>query len=319
MSSSEDQLDIARRYLDGSANEEDVLRLETLLRENPAFRTEFLRYLNIDSALAGVRMDAMSSLPRNRDENSGHRIRRTTVVLGLMFGLLCGLLSASLVWAMSEPTSEATTERLPYFFDGGFESSAGRIPSGFPREVGLWSGDTAEVVRAEGSAVREGTQRLRFVRPGADSAALSEEAVSCDVFQIVDLRNLRSKIGPQEDAVLELSADFLDGRTKPAISVTFICQLFVFTGQSDAIHAEWPHNLRNAIGSGAVLADSIGGVPNQWQRLTSRCLLPDQGDFAIVQLGVRRNLPQVELGLQFVDDVVLSLKTQPKLPTRSVP
>lgn len=42
-----------RRYLDGEATAEETAALELLLLEDPALRWEFLRYAQMDAALAG--------------------------------------------------------------------------------------------------------------------------------------------------------------------------------------------------------------------------------------------------------------------------
>lgn len=52
-----DPLELIRRCLDGEATEAEFAQLEELLRDDSAFRREYLRYLNVDSAL--------NALPRN--------------------------------------------------------------------------------------------------------------------------------------------------------------------------------------------------------------------------------------------------------------
>jgi hypothetical protein len=136
------------------------------------------------------------------------------------------------------------------------------------------------------------------------------------VFQIVDLRSVRASIRADRDAVLELSADFLDGRNHSDVPVTFICQMFLFSGSPDTMHQVWPLTLGDAVGSGATLFDSAGGTTAVWKTLTARCLVTEQADFAVVQLGVRPNGPQRKVEEQFVDRVQLTLRTQPPLPMR---
>jgi hypothetical protein len=46
-------LELAGRYADGAASGEEVRALEEALRRDPAFRREFVRYLNLDAALGG--------------------------------------------------------------------------------------------------------------------------------------------------------------------------------------------------------------------------------------------------------------------------
>ncbi|HND54441.1 MAG TPA: hypothetical protein PLV92_18645, partial [Pirellulaceae bacterium] len=206
--------------------------------------------------------------------------------------------------------------RLTSLFDPGFEDSSGGIPPGFPRVAGVWSGDEAEVVAANGTIHREGAHALRFLKPGPDAGNPDGDAISCDVFQIVDLKPLRASLRDGGDAVLELAADFLDARRDSNGSLTFICQIFIFSGDSDSLHQAWPRNLASALGSGAELYDT-GGGDLRWKTLTARCLVDSRADFAVVQLGARCNGPRRELSQQYVDRVQLSLKTQPHLPVRN--
>lgn len=52
MNSKNAQLELMRRCLDGEATPQELAQLEKLLRDDSEFRTEYLRYLNVDSALA---------------------------------------------------------------------------------------------------------------------------------------------------------------------------------------------------------------------------------------------------------------------------
>ena len=61
MKRNHNQLEVLRRCLDGEASAEEFAQLEELLRNDPEFRMEYLRYLNIDSALA--------ALPKNRERD----------------------------------------------------------------------------------------------------------------------------------------------------------------------------------------------------------------------------------------------------------
>ena len=54
MRSSNASLELMRRCLDGEASEEEFARLEELLRNDAEFRTDYLRYANIDSALSAL-------------------------------------------------------------------------------------------------------------------------------------------------------------------------------------------------------------------------------------------------------------------------
>ena len=231
-------------------------------------------------------------------------------------GLLIGLFSASIAWAMVSPRVVATASRLFALVDGGFEKTDGRVASGFPSGFGQWSGDKAEVV--SGKAM-DGKQALRFVQAEREPALPNYGAASCDVYQIVDLRPLKADAA-LGDATLELSVQFRDAREAAGEPVKFIGRLYVFSGTPASLPVEWPLNQKEALAAGSGSSDSLGGSPQSWQKVTTRVLLPEQADFAVVHLvAYKPKTPAgtgAAFGEQFADDVRLTLKTQPVLPVR---
>jgi hypothetical protein len=184
-----------------------------------------------------------------------------------------------------------------------------RLERGFPHQTGFWSGDEA--------AIRDG--QLRFIAPGSDSGDPTGRAISCDVFQLVDLRPLRQTLSPEGDSVLELSTDFLDTRppnTKP--SVTFFCQLYLFQGDLASLHEVWPQTNAEALASGSAQVTTLGADVRGVRTLTAKCLIPAQADFAVIQIAARPNLRPAKLDELSADNVKLTLKTQPTLPVRIV-
>ncbi|MEM1294660.1 MAG: LamG-like jellyroll fold domain-containing protein [Verrucomicrobiota bacterium] len=54
MKSSDEQLELVARYLDGQATPNEISRLEALMLEDPQLRADFLRYARVDAALPGA-------------------------------------------------------------------------------------------------------------------------------------------------------------------------------------------------------------------------------------------------------------------------
>ena len=52
-------LELARRYIEGTATAEETRALEAALRTDAAFRRQFLRYANVDAALGSGRLSAV--------------------------------------------------------------------------------------------------------------------------------------------------------------------------------------------------------------------------------------------------------------------
>ena len=292
----------AMRYQEGILTPVEVIAFETAMRDDPAKRQLF----------ADMQVRSMALHDRFRQE--AFRIEPapkknltwvTRPITAMAAGLVIGLFSASIVWAISAP--KATTERLFSLLNGSFDEN--RLERGFPHQTGFWSGDEA--------AIRDG--QLRFIAPGSDSGDPTGRAISCDVFQLVDLRPLRHALSPEGDSVLELSADFVDGRapnTKP--SVSFFGQLYLFSGDPASLHQTWPQSIPEALASGSAQVTTLGSDAKGTRTLTAKCLIPAQADFAVIQIAARPNLRPAKLDGLSADNVKLTLKTQPTLPVRIV-
>lgn len=322
----------AMRYQDGVLTPDEVVAFETAMRDDPSkrqlfadmqvrsmalhdrFRQEAFRRETDTLVCESKRTDrSRSGAETDSRRLPEGRVKRVNVcftwisrpIAAMAAGLVIGLFSASVVWAISSP--RATTERLFSLINGCFDER--RLETGFPRQAGVWSGDEA--------AIADG--KLSFIAPGSDSSEPNARAISCDVFQFVDLRPLRHMLSQEGDSVLELSANFLDARplnTKP--SVTFFCQLYLFQGDPAALHQSWPQSIAEALSSGSAQATTLGTDAKGTRTLTAKCLVPAEADFAVVQVAARPNLRPVKLESLFADEVKLTLKTQPSLPVRIV-
>ncbi len=317
MNRTEHELELMRRYLEGVASLEETQELESLIVKDASVRQDFLRYTHLDSALAGVRRSQPVGDPRRSVWLSWRPL--TAAAAGIAFGMFC----TSVVFGYVMPRAVAAASLLSALVDGSFETLRGPLPSGFPTEFGVWSGEETELV--EGGRVRalEGKRMLRFVR----SSEFPAMGNSCDVYQLIDLRALG--ISQQDgESALELSARFLDGRAAGGDPVRFILRLYVFSGSPDSLREKWPLTWRNAmtlpeaLSTGNTLLQSGGTRPDDWREVKAKALLPPNAEFALVHVGVYSprapNSVPLEFGSQFVDDVRLTLTTQPVLPVRVV-
>ncbi len=302
----------AMRYQDGGLMPDELTAFEAAILDDPAKRQLFADTQLHSMALhdrfrqEAFRRDADNPVcASSRTDKSVCFTWITRPITAMAAGLVIGLFSASIVWAISSP--KATTERLFSLLNGSFDEN--RLERGFPHQTGFWSGDEA--------AIRDG--QLRFIAPGSDSGDPTGRAISCDVFQLVDLRPLRHTLSPEGDSVLELSTDFLDTRppnTKP--SVTFFCQLYLFQGDLASLHEVWPQTNAEALASGSAQVTTLGADVRGVRTLTAKCLIPAQADFAVIQIAARPNLRPAKLDELSADNVKLTLKTQPTLPVRIV-
>jgi len=312
-----DFLALLMRHQDGALSPDEIAALEAAMRADASKRRLFaetqLRSLALHERFRHEAFQSPAGIAHFPPPKRQRLAWIPRPIAAMAAGLVIGLFSASLVWAVASP--RATTARLFSLLNGSFEEN--RIGHGFPRQTGLWSGDEAEVVEKGAADAKDGKRALHFIRPEADEGDPAGRAISCDVFQLVDLRPLRAQFSPHGESLLELNASFLDSRpsnTNP--SITFFCQLYVFNGDPALMHRSWPQSLPEALSSGSAQITTLGG--EQWRTLAAKCLIPAAADFAVVQIAARPNLRPAKLDGLFADDVRLTLKTSPALPVRTV-
>lgn len=297
-----DFVTLLMRFQDGGLTPAELAAFEAAMGVDPAKRQLFADTQLCSMALHHrFRQEAFHVEPAPKKPTSWI----TRPFAAMAAGLVIGLFGSSIVWTISSP--RATTGRLVSLINGSFDQN--RLDRGFPQQTGLWSGDEA--------IIRDG--KLHFIAPSSDSADFSGRAISCDVFQLVDLRPLRSSLSPETDSVLDLSADFVDARppnSNPSIS--FFCQLYLFQGDPASLYRNWPQAIHDTLASGSAVVTTLGTDAIGKRTLTARCLIPSLADFAVLQIAARPNLRPAKLNSLSVDDVKLTLKTQPSLPVRIV-
>jgi anti-sigma factor RsiW len=311
-------LEMLVRYQDGALSSLEIGALEDVLDDDPERRRQLAEWQLRSMALHDhFRQEAFRT--PERATPSTHRSWKMRPALSAAAGLVIGLFGASVVRAISAPDWVATASRVTSLGDTGFEEGgSGLIEAGFPKKTGRWSGDEASIV-ALADAPKRG-RVLQFLSPGADASVPGGPAISCDVFQLVDLRSLPLAEGEGTgEAMLELSASFRDGREAGAkSSVTFMAQIFLFSGDPASLHETWPNHLGEARASGAAFVHTMGETDEKWHQLGAKCLVPPGADFAVVQIAARPNLRPAVLESLFADDVQLTLTTRPDLPVRVV-
>lgn len=326
MNEKESQLELMHRYLSGDATQEEAQALEALILQDASVRREFLRYAHLDAALAGNHRPAVFGGPSRSARNIVTETLNwlswrplTAAAAGIVFGIFC----ASVAWAIASPQVAATASLFRSLVDGSFENVSGRVPSGFPGKGGEWSGDEAAAASFGALKPKVGQRMLQFLKAEGDPAARGSRSAFCDVFQVVDLKSLRTELDKSGDTVLELSTEFLDARQSSGAPVQFFCSIYIFEGDAAAMRSQWPWALSYAIGRGTDSLITEGGTGDaHWQKATARCLWTAQADFAVIHIAAghapNTSGPPVQFGRLFADDVKLTIKSQPMLPVRIV-
>ena len=283
----------------------EATELSTLLRTDPEararFRTDAAFHGQLHAALDGLNLDQATAPTKPIDFPSRNR------TLGLAAMLLAvGLTVASLGWLLSARAEHAETRPLG-IRDGSFDALKGRLTDGFPSEIFTWGGDPSEVASVAGHPTA-----LRFLEAAGEPNIPNSPRQSCDVFQVIDLKSVRTELLTSSEAYVELQANIHDARPAHAQPVRFIAKVYVFEGDPASIVGNWPPVADQVLGSGAQFQVMHGGAG--WQTLTTRCVLPPTAGFLVVQLGAgsagQPGQASPKLGAQYADDIRLTLRTR---------
>lgn len=292
-------------YEDNVLSTEELAEFKQLLAASPTTRRRLVESsVMYNIAASHTIPDKVIEIPDKKLPLGVKWIPLTSVAAGIMLGVFC----TTLVYGYVLPREAVTTSRIINLFDGGFEKSTGRLDAHIPKDFGKWSGNESDIV--EGRAIA-GKKALRFIKGEPNEPHLISPSKACDVFQLVDLRSMKATSSDSE-TILELSAQFLDARDLNGDEITFICFITVFSGS--------PEEMRNedALARGSAIVRSTGGEPEKWHSVKAKVTLPQDADFAMVQILAKKESTKdneaAEFGEQFADDVQLALKSQPPSP-----
>ncbi len=311
MNDKDTQLELVRRYLDGTATAEETKALESLIVKDPGLRREFLRHANVDAALAGTRRPKIQASPRPKRKIWAHWRPLTGVAAGVVIGMFC----TSLLLAYVGPLASKATTLL----DESFETTSTPVVTGVALEPGVWRGDYAAIVGEEqGIKPEGGGKMLRMLRADYDGKIRSEGNHLADVYRLIDVRPYRNELADGR-AVAQVSASF-NGTSFPG-DEKFGCAISMY-----ALDAETAPNGPSHIGT-ALTADSLAMArssrtkldrdPDTWQRLTTELLVPSKTEFLVIRLHITQAFDsegRPPFTGSYVDDVRMSLARSTPLP-----
>ncbi len=268
--------------------------------------------LREDGLVAMLDQDSSNVISRFPTAPTGHQRRSPWFswrpLIATAAGLVLGLFSASMVFGSIFLRTQVHQLALA---NPSFEQVTGRLPSGFPRAMGIWSGDESDVVADTAASSPQAGKVLRFVRAEADRSNTDGAAYACDVYQLVDLRGT-GELTKGAPATLELSAAFRDGRPLGSALNKISCRIYVFSGEPSRLGESWPNALEDALTSGMGRLESTGGDPD-WQRVEAQTVLPANAKFAVVHLAVWDSSQEghpAAFGQIYANDIRLSLRSQ---------
>ena len=329
--------ELIRRCHDGDATPEEFSQLESQLSDDEGFRRDYVRYVNVDVALAtsaagpeagfmpdgeaipsegdGQNFVAGHALDGSVSQRSDHRAIRgnlaATVVTWMRrplaaaaAGLVLGLLSASMVFAYVVPRFGVKPITLLH---DSFEDISWNGSAGFPANAGEWSGDPAVVIGAEGEA--HPVHGTRMLKMGPATSDLFNR-----LSYAVDLRQNPLPAGVRQ---VRLAASFRPVST--ANKSRYLLRAAVFSQRLDEIEPQWMTHQWSELDERA-LARAARAFPllpgsDGWQTGSITVDVPPGASVLVVSLWTATMDGKIENRTpHYVDDVRLSGIFQEQTP-----
>jgi hypothetical protein len=316
----QDQLDLLHGYLNGTLDEANFARFQSLLRDSADSRRT-LRSLSAVEAkltqLAAIHPETvrlLSETARERVPSFRWLSWRslTAAAAGIVFGMLC----TSVVFGFGA----RSVEKVVSLLQESFESGPAPLVTGIPQDVNLWSGDFSEVVeKYEGLKPAQGTKMIRMLRSDFKGKASSMPNRQGDLSRVIDVRPFMREANGGE-IVMTLSALFNAAPFPDSQRYDGVVTLYALGELGSTEESLMEDAL--AISNGS--CNSMDRDPSSWQSASTRFLLPTGTEFVMLKVSFRRwpkgsgdqpSLPDLmTFAGHFVDDVHASVNIRKVVP-----
>jgi len=315
----QDQLDLLHGYLNGTLDEADFARFQSLLRESAEARRTLRSLSTVETKLtqlAAIDPETVRLLPENARENGpSFRWLSWRPLTAAAAGLVMGLFGASMVFAYVAPSLGKVITLLRE----SFESGPAPLVTGVPLEPGKWSGDYSEVVEQQSVKPASGKKMLRFLRGDYEGRDIPSSH-SSDVFRLVDVRPFRREFA-DGGAVVQLTAVF--NALPFPVDGSFNATLTLFALDASLVGNEIVKGENVlSVESLAFSRSSRVGMdrdPATWQKVSNELRLPPSTEFLMVRMGMSNNTKLKDkrrdrFAGHFADNVQLVIARRPEIP-----
>ncbi|QDU97140.1 hypothetical protein [Lignipirellula cremea] len=308
--------ELLRRCRDGDAAPADFVQLEQRLATDPAFRRDYVRYLNVDAALATVALidnpveqDRVEQIPVEpipvepavRPAQGNRLATRLAAAMrrplaAALGGLIVGLFSASAAFAWLAPRP---LEQAILLLHESFEDAAWQRVAGFPQQAEQWSGDQAVPVPAEGAIRPVHGERMLRMGPATDN-------LFSRMHYVLDLKKNPLPEGIRQ---VRLTASFRPASTDK--KSRYLLRAASFSQELHEIEPRWMTDLWSELDERA-LARAARGFPllpgtDGWQTVSITLDVPPGASMLVVSLWTATMEGHLEnRNAHYLDDVRLS-------------
>lgn len=298
--------------LDGHATDEQIVRLNTLLRTDAAARDLYLQLADTHSCLAVDEQlwAEQTTFSRSIAANPSRQgrwfaalfARPITAAAG---GLVIGLFSASVAFACVIPRLRTEAARLVPIFTESFDDETMAPQRGFPSRAGVWSGDLSGSIPAETDLKPKDGERMVRLAPH-DKRKFSY------AWRIVDLAACPMPAGAESRQV-EVTASFHGVRS--GVAERHQIRLAAFAEEPGEVKAIWNgDNMFDQVLQHVGRTVTADPDDQDWQTLRATMEIPPEARSLVISLAAAMADDSAPKTAHYLDDVHVQFVIKEGIP-----
>lgn len=299
MKTEQEQLELIRRCIDGTASDDDRNAIQEQLRREPSVRRLYARYANIDVTLGsgGIALKETAAQPLRSKSTWLSWRPLTAAAAGIAIGMFCTSVVFGFVGQRQMRTQTLLSE--------GFEDPGMPVEHGLPQRAGVWSGDfAAPEVGNKRVQPAEGSRMVRL--PQADKRRFSYAMRFIDAGQLPPPDGLKTR-------QIEVSAAFCSESS--LLPEHYQIRMAAFAGTLAEARAVW---LGGRIDEQALMhvARTISTEPGHhgWTSVCTGMEVPAQTNWVLVSLAAAVPDGEAAKTARYLDDVHIRVLTHEGRP-----
>lgn len=300
--------DLIQRHMAGLTTEQEAASLQELLKHDDNAARLYLRYTNLDLALASK----ASSMDATRELLTAPIMSRsprwpswrplTAAAAGIVFGMLCTSVVFGFVGQHYGEKKMPLAVAQP-----SFEDAQMPLGKGFPPGPSLWTGDVSKVVPAEnGVTPKEGQHMLRL-----ETTAYGKPVLFPRLYQLIALPPSSS-----ERSEIEVSASFASA--DPGSSPHYTVRAYAVNEAPERLGPDW-FARHWFVQQDEAIASAETGFENppgstDWQSIGLRMQVPGKARCLVVFFGVKNQAKSQAKQPHYLDAVQVSFVESSSIP-----
>jgi hypothetical protein len=288
--------------LDGHATDEQISRLNTLLRTDAAARDLYLQLADTHSCLAvdeklWVEETTLSSsiavAPSARQGRWFASLFARPITAAAV-GLFIGLFSASVVFGFVIPQVRLEAARPVPIFADSFEDKTMAPPRGFPSRAGVWSGDLSGSIPTETDLKpKEGVRMVRLAPHDRRKFSYAWRIVDLDAYPVPE---------GAESRQVEVSASFHSVRS--GMAERHQIRLAAFAEEPGEVKAIWNgENMFDQVLQHVGRTVTADPDNQDWKTLRATMEIPPEARSLVISLAAAMAEDSVPKTAHYLDDV----------------